>query len=46
MKGVAGTVEQVRLFTTTVRTEDGTMALVPNSDITSNIIKIKGAGGG
>lgn len=46
VKGVAGAVVQVRLFTTTILTEDGTTALVPNSDITSNIIKIKGAEGG
>jgi len=41
VKGVAGTVVQVRLFTTTILTEDSTMALVPNSDITSNVIKVK-----
>ena len=40
VKGVVGTVEQVRLFKTSIRTEDG-MALVPNSDLVSNIIKIK-----
>lgn len=41
VKGVAGTVEQVKLFTTTIRTDDGKIALVPNSDITSNVIKVK-----
>lgn len=44
VKGVAGEVVQVRLFTTTVLTEDGATALVPNSDLTSNIIKIKAEG--
>lgn len=41
VKGVTGTVEQVKLFTTTVRTDDGKIALIPNSDITSNVIKVK-----
>jgi len=41
VKDVVGEVVQVRLFTTTVLAEDGSMALVPNSDITSNVIKVK-----
>ncbi len=40
VKGVVGKVEQVRLFTTLVRIDDGTNALIPNSDLVSNIIKI------
>ncbi len=39
-KGVSGTVTQVRLFTTTVQIDDGTIALMPNSDLTSSVIKV------
>jgi len=42
VNNVSGTVEQVRIFTTVVRIEDG-IALMPNSNLTSNVIKVKSA---
>jgi len=38
-RGVTGTVEQVRLFTTIIKTDSG-KAVIPNSELMSGVIKI------